>query len=61
MKFVRTLLLFLFVFNYNVCNSYSQTNDYYNVLHSGVKSNKSFYPRFLALYGVYFGTSYMVF
>jgi len=58
MKFVRILFLFLFVFNHNVCNSYSQTNDYYNVLHSGVKPNASLYPRFLVLYGVAAGTPY---
>lgn len=58
MKFVRILLLFLFVFNHNVCNSYSQTNDYYSVLHSGVRSNTSFYPRFLALYGICIGAPY---
>ena len=57
MKFLRILLLFLFVFNHNICNSYSKTNDHYNII-NGFRPKAGFYPRLLLLYGVSFGTPY---
>ena len=58
MKFLRILLLFLFVFNHNICNSYSKTNDHYNII-NGFRPKAGFYPRLLLLYGGSFGTPYM--